>query len=79
MARNRNPAAVASSTAMVATSAASTAVSTADLVMQERESVLRTLATASDVRPANTTRNYVPKQKEFKSWCDGKGYEEMSR
>ncbi|KAE8231011.1 hypothetical protein CF326_g3980 [Tilletia indica] len=73
------PRASGSSAVAPATAMAAAAVSTAQLVMQERESVLRTLATASDVRPPNTTRNYNPKQQEFKSWCDTKGYEEMSR
>ncbi|KAG3180824.1 hypothetical protein PC128_g15417 [Phytophthora cactorum] len=37
------------------------------------ESVLRTYAKASDIRPKNTSRAYKNKQVEFTRWCDDKG------
>ncbi|KAL9939522.1 hypothetical protein V8E36_001339 [Tilletia maclaganii] len=61
------------------TASTSAGASAASLAMQERSSVLRTLDTHTTVRQKNTTRNYAPKQAEFKRFCDEKGYEEMTR
>ncbi|CAD6890814.1 unnamed protein product [Tilletia laevis] len=52
---------------------------TAQLDMEMQESVLRTVTRAVEVRPVNTTRTYESKQKEWRQWCEDKGFEEMSR
>ncbi|KAE8225065.1 hypothetical protein CF319_g2131 [Tilletia indica] len=51
----------------------------AELEVAMSQSILRTVTRASEVRPHNTTRNYEPKQKEWREWADEKGFEEMSR
>ncbi|KAJ8535059.1 hypothetical protein ON010_g13677 [Phytophthora cinnamomi] len=44
------------------------------LQVELEESAHATLDRCRDARPANTTRAYAPKQKEFKVWCDRKGF-----
>ncbi|EGZ23184.1 hypothetical protein PHYSODRAFT_483144, partial [Phytophthora sojae] len=43
------------------------------------ESANATLDRCRKARPANTTRTYAPKQKEFKVWCDRKGFHKTTR
>ncbi|OWZ08441.1 hypothetical protein PHMEG_00019017, partial [Phytophthora megakarya] len=38
-----------------------------------------TLDRCREARPANTTRAYAPKQREFKAWCDRKCFHETTR
>ncbi|KAG2786454.1 hypothetical protein Pcac1_g4453 [Phytophthora cactorum] len=43
------------------------------------ESANVTLDRCREARPANTIRAYAPKQREFKAWCDKKGFHETTR
>ncbi|KAK1941972.1 hypothetical protein P3T76_006294 [Phytophthora citrophthora] len=49
------------------------------LLVELEESANTTLDRCRAARPANTTRAYAPKQKEFKAWCDRKGFHETTR
>ncbi|CAD6934855.1 unnamed protein product [Tilletia caries] len=73
--------AVGSSQSSVPASAAAAkrTYSSAQLEVAMSESILRTVVRANEVRPHNTTRNYAPKQKEWREWAEEKGFDEMSR
>ncbi|POM69648.1 Hypothetical protein PHPALM_14047 [Phytophthora palmivora] len=43
------------------------------------ESANATLDRCRGARPVTTTRAYAPKQREFKAWCDRKGFHEITR
>ncbi|KAE9247528.1 hypothetical protein PF002_g6236 [Phytophthora fragariae] len=43
------------------------------------QSANATLDRCREVRPANTIRVYAPKQREFRAWCDRKGFHETTR
>ncbi|EGZ22288.1 hypothetical protein PHYSODRAFT_433406, partial [Phytophthora sojae] len=49
------------------------------LQVELEESANATLDRCRETRPANTTRAYAPKQREFKAWCDRKGFHETTR
>ncbi|KAE9057934.1 hypothetical protein PF007_g31480 [Phytophthora fragariae] len=49
------------------------------LQVELEESANATLDRCREARPTNTTRAYVPKQQEFKKWCDRKGFDETTR
>ncbi|ETK91048.1 hypothetical protein F441_23107 [Phytophthora nicotianae CJ01A1] len=49
------------------------------LQVELEESAHATLDRCIAARPANTTRAYAPKQREYKSWCDRKGFQEATR
>ncbi|KAG3097244.1 hypothetical protein PI124_g14634 [Phytophthora idaei] len=51
----------------------------AGLQVEFDESANTTLDRCRAARPANTIRAFTPKQKEFKAWCDKKGFHEASR
>ncbi|GMG16633.1 unnamed protein product [Phytophthora fragariaefolia] len=51
----------------------------AALQVELDESANATLDRRQAARPANTTRAFAPKQKEFKAWCDRKGFHETTR
>ncbi|KAE8209791.1 hypothetical protein CF326_g10073 [Tilletia indica] len=74
-----SPAPSASSPSRGAAAPQNIRLTEAALDVQMRESVLRTLNKATEIRPHNTNRNYQPKQDEFKKWCEEKGWDEMSR
>ncbi|KAE8964038.1 hypothetical protein PR001_g29185 [Phytophthora rubi] len=43
------------------------------------ESANATLDRCREARPANTIRAYAPKQREFRAWCERKGFHETTR
>jgi hypothetical protein len=49
------------------------------LHVELKESANATLDRCREARPSNTTRAYEPKQREFKAWCDRKGFHETTR
>ncbi|ETP48864.1 hypothetical protein F442_05491 [Phytophthora nicotianae P10297] len=49
------------------------------LQVELEESAHATLDRCIAARPANTTWAYAPKQREYKSWCDRKGFHEATR
>ncbi|KAL9934244.1 hypothetical protein V8E36_006700 [Tilletia maclaganii] len=78
------PAASSSSSSVPGATAAATGAvlrpyTAAELQVAMSQSILRTHDRHTAVRPQNTTRNYEPKQKEWREWCEEKGFDEMSR
>ncbi|ETO60665.1 hypothetical protein F444_21176 [Phytophthora nicotianae P1976] len=49
------------------------------LQVELEESAHASLDRCIAARHANTTRAYAPKQREYKSWCDRKGFHEATR
>jgi len=51
-----------------------TMTNVAQLNLEMHQSMQRTLVHSREVRPSNTSKAYGSRQREFRLWCDSKGF-----